>query len=238
MSINNLELWDKVFKTNPEHTKSFTRAGGFKGTAIKPLYLIHKATEIWGAMGDKWGAESAEHIIEGDTVFIRAVLWYITKDGRRAEVTHWGGDVLVKTKNDGSITPNDEAFKMAFTDAIGKCLSQLGFSADVRFGLFDDSKYVSDATKEFNKDILFKTASARKEYVTNAINALKGCETLEELKETYKLYYPKLVQMQQSSNEHDNLGYDEVEKTKDLRKIKIQDDNNYKQAQQDFAERK
>src|SRR5690554_2076086 len=35
---NNLDLWNRLGKTDPAHTKKFSRAGGFKGTAIKPIY--------------------------------------------------------------------------------------------------------------------------------------------------------------------------------------------------------
>jgi hypothetical protein len=144
--MTNTALWDSVFATDPKQTKGFKRAGGFSGTAIKPLYLIHKATALWGSMGEAWGAETAEHIISGNMVFIKARLWYPGKVGK-SWVEHWGGDVLVKESKDGG-RPNDEAFKMAFTDAIGKCLVQLGFSADVHMGMFDDSKYVDERSKE------------------------------------------------------------------------------------------
>ncbi len=140
----NLSIWDAVSKTNPIHTKAFTKAGGFKGVGIKPISLIHRATELWGPMGERWGSEEAEREILGDIVFMKARVWYPAILGR-ASVEHWGGDVLVR--HDGK--PNDEAFKMAFTDAIGKCLSQLGFSADIYMGLFDDSKYLKEISEEF-----------------------------------------------------------------------------------------
>lgn len=169
---NNTSLWDSVFKTNPNHTKGFKKAGGFSGTAIKPLYLIHKATETWGPMGDAWGAETAEHVISGNTVFIKARLWYPGKNGK-AWVEHWGGDVLVKGEKN---IPNDEAFKMAFTDAVGKCLVQLGFSADVHFGLFDDSKYVADLKKEVKAEssaAYHRKLDAFKAGLVNSENPLK-----------------------------------------------------------------
>lgn len=163
--MNNTALWDTVFPTDPKHTKTFKRVGGFSGTAIKPLYLIHKATELWGPMGERWGAETAEHIISGNTVFIKCRLWYPGQLSK-AWVEHWGGDVLVKGEKN---IPNDEAFKMAFTDAVGKCLVQLGFSADVHLGLFDDSKYVAEQiTANDNKPLPNEQAVE----IDLAINAL------------------------------------------------------------------
>ncbi len=183
----NLSIWDAVFATDPAHTKGFKRTGGFSGTAIKPLYLIHKATSLWGAMGDKWGAESSEYVIHGDTVFIRARLWYPGTDGK-AWVEHWGGDVLVKGEK---ATPNDEAFKMAFTDAVGKCLVQLGFSADVHMGLFDDNKYVQERRAESDGDArkkVYGTATAAKSKA-KAIEAdliAAGADSLDAVARVWK----------------------------------------------------
>lgn len=196
--MSNTALWDSVCKTDPKHTKSFKRAGGFSGTAIKPLYLIHKATELWGAYGEAWGAETAEHVIHGNTVFIKAKLWYPGKVGK-AWVEHWGGDVLVKGEKS---IPNDEAFKMAFTDAVGKCLVQLGFSADVHFGMFDDSKYVDERVKEEKAE----TAAAMKKRFNALVAALKESsdpagtwhENIEEIngfKAQDQTFYDELVKI-------------------------------------------
>src|SRR3990167_472884 len=51
-----LKLWQSVEKTDPKYTKSFSRAGGFSGTAINATYLVRKATELWGPYGGEWGA--------------------------------------------------------------------------------------------------------------------------------------------------------------------------------------
>ena len=38
--MNGLELWEKVEKTNPKHTRRRTLdEEGLRGTAIKPIYL-------------------------------------------------------------------------------------------------------------------------------------------------------------------------------------------------------
>ncbi|CAB4195644.1 hypothetical protein UFOVP1298_32 [uncultured Caudovirales phage] len=57
---SNLELWNASCSTDPRYTKSFTRGGGFSGTAINNTYLIRKATEMWGPMGGKWGVQIIE----------------------------------------------------------------------------------------------------------------------------------------------------------------------------------
>ncbi len=187
--MSNTELWDRVFATDPSHTSQFMRTGGFKGTAIKPLYLIHKATEIWGPMGSAWGAETIEHVIHKDMVFIKARIWYPGDDLKsqthvgqyKAYVEHWGGDVLIKTTKSGE-RPNDEAFKMAFTDAVGKCLSQLGFSADVHMGRFDDSKYVESVKKKETAASMKKRFAEIKDAICKGDPAVVWGEHIEAIK--------------------------------------------------------
>ena len=52
---DNTRIWDQVNTTDPDATKKYTGAGGFKGTAIRPTYLMRKATEIFGPCGEGWG---------------------------------------------------------------------------------------------------------------------------------------------------------------------------------------
>jgi hypothetical protein len=211
---NKTKLWDSVFKTDPSSTKAFSRAGGFSGTAIKPLYLIHKATALWGPMGDAWGAETAEHIISGNTVFIKARLWY-PGASNKAWVEHWGGDVLIKETKNG-VRANDEAFKMAFTDAIGKCLVQLGFSADVHLGMFDDNKYVDERRKEENgsaKDI-YGTHGAMKGKFTEIKESIESAETHEQLKSIWKENNTHILAMKKL----DETFYGDLETAKEKQK--------------------
>ena len=56
----NTTLWNQLCRVPPEHLKSFTRAGGFKGTAIKPMWSIHRMTEIFGPCGQGWGIEQPQ----------------------------------------------------------------------------------------------------------------------------------------------------------------------------------
>jgi hypothetical protein len=53
--MSNTRIWDQVNVTDPSATKNFTGMGGFKGTAIKPTYLMRKATEVFGPCGEGWG---------------------------------------------------------------------------------------------------------------------------------------------------------------------------------------
>ena len=56
--MSNLDLWDKVKKTDPDYTKQVTQRGGY--TSISPQYQIRCATEQFGCYGDGWGFESID----------------------------------------------------------------------------------------------------------------------------------------------------------------------------------
>lgn len=146
---DNLKIWDALSKTDPAHTKGFNRAGGFKGTAIKPIWIIKRLTEQFGAAGDGWGVnEPTFQVVHGEgeiLVYCTVSTWH----GNRANVL-WGvgGDKVQAKRKDGSFH-DDEAFKKAFTDAVGNAFKSLGMGADVHMGLFDDDKYVTQAKAAF-----------------------------------------------------------------------------------------
>lgn len=230
--MTNTQIWDSVYETDPKHTKEFTKGGGFKGTAIKPLYLIHRATELWGPIGDKWGAKEVDRVLEQGFIFMKIEVWYPVEN-RIGRVEHWGGDVLFKEQK-GALKPNDEAFKMAFTDAIGKCLVQLGFSADVHMGEFNGNKYVDDSPKAKSP---FSNAALRKTYCENVIKSLNECETIEELNTIIELNKPKFSEMKVSDNEHDALGVEELQKHYRFRLVAIKGVAHEAQMEDDYRER-
>jgi uncharacterized short protein YbdD (DUF466 family) len=143
----NLAIWDALKHTDPAHTKAFTRSGGFKGTAIKPIYSVERMTSLFGPCGVGWGTEKPEFTIERLTnevcVYCTVALWY-KQGGEKCVVYGVGGDKVLTSR--GS---DDEAFKKAYTDAAGNAMKQIGMSADVHMGLFDDSKYVEEMKQEF-----------------------------------------------------------------------------------------
>lgn len=149
---DNLELWNKLGKTDPEHTKKFSRAGGFKGTAIKPIYTTQKMTEVFGPAGKGWGmGEPSFQTVPGNdgqvAVYCTLALWWADAEGSVNTVYGVGGDMVVVKQSSGLRT-DDEAFKKAFTDALSNAMKHIGMSADVHLGLFDDSKYVQQRQNE------------------------------------------------------------------------------------------
>ena len=142
-------LWDKLGKTDPKHTKDFTRGGGFRGTAIKPMFSYRRMTEEFGPCGQGWGIgePSFQVVIAGEEtlVYCTVSIWY---EKREQTVFGVGGD-KVAGKNKYGVQTDDEAFKKAFTDAVTNALKLIGVGADVHMGMFDDSKYVNTIKTEF-----------------------------------------------------------------------------------------
>jgi hypothetical protein len=158
--MSNTAIWDALAKTDPAHTKSFSRAGGFKGTAVKPIYCDQKMTQQFGPCGKGWGMGAPSfQVVPGHNgevlVYCTVELWWDAGAGRNS-LYGVGGDKAVTyiKANQQYNKPerwenDDEAFKKAFTDAIGNAMKHLGMSADVHMGMFDDNKYVKELQEEF-----------------------------------------------------------------------------------------
>lgn len=142
-----LGIWSRLERTDPRATKPFTRSGGFRGTQIDPAWRLKRMTEEFGPVGRGWGYEQLEWTVVERMVFCCVRVWYLDPEtGERCWTgPQWGGTEIVRRRRDGAEAPDDECFKMSVTDALGKCLLQLGLAADVHMGLFDDSKYREEA---------------------------------------------------------------------------------------------
>jgi len=149
--MSNLDLWNKVEKTDPKHTKAIT-GKSYQGTSPKPHYLVHKATETFGPIGIGWGFTIVDERIEegagGERMHIaRVKVWY-EWEGKRGEVEHIGGTQFSGTRSSGKPFTDEDAPKKSVTDALVKALSMIGFAGDIFMGRYDDSKYVNDLKRE------------------------------------------------------------------------------------------
>lgn len=133
------DIWDALATTDKNYTKDFKKAGGFGGTDINPQWRMRRMTEQFGPVGVGWGYEVKRTWREdfGNTpfVFAEVVLWYYPSD--TDEQPAMTGPQIGGT--DAS-RASDEAYKMAITDGLGKCMAQIGLAADVYLGEFD-TKY-------------------------------------------------------------------------------------------------
>ena len=146
---DNMRIWSAVEKTDPAHTKGFKRAGGFTGTALKPMWVWQRLTEQFGPFGEGWGCDQPQFTTMpvGNEVLVYCTVsaWHGTRENVLWGV---GGDkVVAETKNGPKA--DDEAFKKSFTDALMNAFKFIGVGADVHMGRFDDNKYVQQVTQEF-----------------------------------------------------------------------------------------
>jgi len=142
---DNLDLWHRVEKTDPAHTKK-ANIGGNKITAIAPQYQILNATKEFGPYGRTWGfdAINLDYSLVGTHNLVVATCHFFYPDGAFQIINS------IKLYKDNACTKVDDDFaKKVETDALTKALSKLGFNADVFMGRFDDTKYVEDVAAEF-----------------------------------------------------------------------------------------
>jgi hypothetical protein len=158
---DNLHLWRQVEETAPGYTKK-SNFDGRDVTSINGTYMVKRATEIAGPIGDRWGYEIIEdRFDQGGPIFFKdqlvgnaqmhtivIELWYLNISNKRCTVRHFGHTPYVFQTLNGIKTDFD-APKKSLTDALKKCLSMFGFSADVYLGMHDDPNYVASMkTKE------------------------------------------------------------------------------------------
>ena len=143
--MKNLELWNKVERTNPKYTKK-ANVKGNNITAIAPQYQIKNVTEQFGSYGSTWGFKSLDFdytLVDSlGLVVLHAIFYYPS------------GEFPIKNAQnifiDNAKTKIDDNFaKKLETDTLTKAISKLGFNADIFMGLFDDVKYLAEVTKEF-----------------------------------------------------------------------------------------
>lgn len=152
----NMELWERVCETPPEHTKQVNQRGGF--TAIDAHYQVMRATELFGPVGQGWGYKVEHSTIETD-IAIDSVLKRVVLAVADVSVWHgvddqlygpWRGCEPIVAAT-GRV--DTDAPKKATTDALTKALSHIGIGADVFLGLYDDNKYVDGLKAKFEKPV-------------------------------------------------------------------------------------
>jgi hypothetical protein len=151
----NLKLWSKVEKTNPQFTKHIAY-GQRKFTAIAAYYQIKMATQIWGSYGSTWGLRNSELIIEKIN----------NTDMALYKVTFFYPNGEFEIRNSIKVS-DDEFLKKLETDTLTKALSRLGFNADVFMGFFDDSRYVESLKKEFQSTNSQQPQTSQQQSVPN-----------------------------------------------------------------------
>tara|TARA_R110000803_G_scaffold48355_1_gene100455 strand:+ start:1483 stop:2070 length:588 start_codon:yes stop_codon:yes gene_type:complete len=174
---NNLELWNKVERTNPNYTKK-AKVGGMSITAIAPQYQIMMVTEQFGPYGQAWGFKNIELdyslVKDYDMVVFKGTFFFPEGEFQ----------IINSSKlyiNNAKTMLDDNFAKKIETDTLTKAISKLGFNADIFMGKFDDVRYLQEVTKEFaEKKVIPKLPQDRFE---KAVLAIKdGKVKVEDIK--------------------------------------------------------
>lgn len=178
------EIYNKL-KQAPAWALRTITAGRLKGKSdINPQWRYQALDEIFGLCGDGWKYELIDFFtLPGSNNEIAAfarINLYVKLDGKWSDpIPGFGGSMLVSNEKNGLYT-NDEAYKMAVTDALSVATKMLGMAADVYAGKWDGSKYVEkESISSFEA-----AAKAEKAAKTRAIHtALKTGEEYVEPKQ-------------------------------------------------------
>lgn len=140
--MNNMEIYN-AFRAVPAEAQKTIGAGKLKGfTDINPMWRIKMLTEKFGMCGEGWYTSDVKTWIENQgnesAAFVTLNLYVKVGDGWSAPIFGIGGSKLSgKGVGDGI---NDEAYKMAYTDALSVACKALGMAADIYFSK-DRTKY-------------------------------------------------------------------------------------------------
>lgn len=132
--MEKLDLYNKYAQPPANALKAFSN-GKFSGTDINPMWRIKALTEAFGPCGIGWYTDIVrmwrEDTEDGTaTVYCEVNLFIKTGNEWSMPIKGVGGNTLTrKTKNGNSTT--DEAYKMAYTDAMSIACKALGFGADI-----------------------------------------------------------------------------------------------------------
>ena len=147
-----MEIWNNLNRP-PESALKKIGFGPMKGkSSIQPQWRIKAMTEQFGPVGTGWKYEIVrlwtEPAADGQ-VFAFAQINVYWKDGEEWSdpIPGIGGNLLLsivkRGKPEERMESNDEAFKMATTDAMGVAMKALGVAADVYADLWDGSKWLT-----------------------------------------------------------------------------------------------
>lgn len=151
---DNLRVYNAVRMCPPDAQREI-QAGKLKGkTDINPMWRIKVLTELFGPCGVGWKTENETFWTtpgaNGEVVAWCSLQLRYTSDNNpdlwRDPVFGIGGSMLVDTQK-GKLTSNDEAYKMAYTDAISVACKALGVAADVYWAA-DSTKYGRNETRD------------------------------------------------------------------------------------------
>lgn len=190
----NMNLYNAIREVPKSAQKDFNN-GRFRGTDINPMWRIKTLTEQFGPCGVGWYYEPircwSETVGLTDVCVFAEINLYIKYDGEWSKPIYGIGGSKMLTEEKKGLYVNDEAYKMATTDAISVACKSLGMGADI-YWQNDNTKYSdakrgnvipADPPQTVNKDQVdaLMSLAAEKNVPINAICDRFGVTTLVDL---------------------------------------------------------
>jgi hypothetical protein len=140
-----MQAWNAL-KQPPDWAMKKITGGRLNGKSdISPMWRIQVLTEVFGMCGVGWKYEIVRTWTEdgdkGQKMIFRDINLYVKDEGKWSDaIPGTGGDMLIVLEKNG-LYCNDEAAKMALTDALGNAMKNLGVAAVVYSNGIDGTKY-------------------------------------------------------------------------------------------------
>lgn len=154
--MDNLNIYNR-FAEVPKEAQKTIKGGRLNGmTDINPMWRIRCLTEAFGPCGIGWYTEIIEKMIDiganDERVAFVDVELRVKVDGEWSQpIVGTGGASFVANEKNGLRT-SDEAYKMAYTDALSVCCKMLGIGANI-YWQGGRSKYseIEDVAQRFHE---------------------------------------------------------------------------------------
>ena len=191
----NLEIYNKYRAVPKDAIKPFDN-GKFKGTDINTMWRVKCLTECFGVCGFGWTIKVhrtwTEQGANEEIMAFAEIEMKVKLGGEWSEpFTATGGNLMVrlvkaKNGNQSYYTNNDEAFKMAITDAFGVACKYLGIGADIYWNN-DRTKYTEQQDEQVTQAKYSSDNKIDKQTPTKAENEPKTSlnEPKNEITMTY-----------------------------------------------------
>lgn len=151
--MENLELYNS-WRAVPQDAQKIIKGGNLNGkTDINPMWRIKVLTERFGPVGFGWYTKITDRWTDVEEIggVLERVAWirlelYVKLAGEWSAPIEGIGGSKYAGKGRGSEL-NDEAFKMAETDAISVACKKLGIGADIYWS-GDNTKYTQGGAQQ------------------------------------------------------------------------------------------
>lgn len=180
-----MDLRYEAMSQPPQNALKPIDFGALKGKSdINPQWRIEALTEQFGLCGLGWKFEIVDVQVQdcpsGERLIFMAINLYVKNEKSwSAAIPGIGGNYIIKKTKSG-LTPNDEAYKMCLTDALGNAAKCIGVAADIYRGNYDGSKYINAQQAEVIEQNV-RTVNGHTEVFGNSGWVALESMTLEQL---------------------------------------------------------